>query len=228
MCVNVRVVEFLEDDCMKPSFVFMLVLLLGSAALLALITSCEPGKSATDTSSEESATRLQIGDEVPDYHFTNQAGEAISLHRLQPKAVLVTFIFTRCSAVDFCPRMSQKFREVREALDELPWQAQVELLSVTLDPEHDTPEVLSTYAAHLGARPGSWTFATCPPADLDLVKQSFSMRAAVSEQTGTIDHNLVTALIAPDGRVRQLWEGNQWTLGEVLESVSDVINRPKL
>lgn len=205
----------------------MLVLLIGSAALLPHITGCEPGKSATDTTPEEPATRLQIGDEVPDYQFTNQAGEAISLHQLQPKAVLVSFVFTRCSAVDFCPKMSQKFREVREALDELPWQEQVELLSVTLDPEHDTPEVLSTYAAHFGARPGSWTFATCPPADLDLVKQSFSMRATVSEKSGTIDHNLVTALIASDGRVLQLWEGNQWTLVEVLEKVSDAINRPE-
>lgn len=210
---------------MKPSLASLLVLLIGSATLLPLITGCETEKSATNTTSEKRATRLQIGDEVPDYQFTNQAGEAISLHRLQPKAVLVTFIFTRCSAVDFCPRMSQKFIEVREALDKLPWQEQVELLSVTLDPEHDTPEVLSTYAAHLGARPGSWTFATCPPADLDLVKQSFSMKAAVSEETGTIDHNLVTALIAPDGHVQQLWEGNQWTLAEVLENVSDAINR---
>lgn len=159
---------------------------------------------------------LQPGDPVPDFAFTTHDGKAATFSSLRPRAVLMTFIFTRCTMMEFCPRLSLKFRETREALDPSPHRDSVELLSITLDPQNDTPEALATYAGSFGARPGRWTFARCEPDVLSGVKRQFGVRAEATGPNGSIEHNLITALVAPDGRLRRIWEGNAWTAAEII------------
>ena len=85
------------------------------------------------------------GDEVPDFSFTNQDGKPISLHQYRGKILFITFIYTRCPFPDFCPRMSQRFAEIYQQLGSNPSLATAQLLSVSFDPEHDTPKVLRDY-----------------------------------------------------------------------------------
>ena len=198
-----------------------LAVLTAAAALLSVQQACSPAGSREAAGDPNKAAApnpkpLKPGEAVPDGTLTGHDGKTFSLSSKQPRAVLLTFIFTRCPAMEFCPRMSLKFAEMRKALDGSRWKDGMELVSVTLDPEHDTPEVLAAYARGLEARAGSWTFAACPRGVLDGLKRAFGVRAAIAGETGTIEHNLVTVLIDAQGRLRRTWEGNTWTSAEIM------------
>src|SRR5881628_979862 len=97
---------------------------------------------------------LKVGDALPDYHFTNEFGNAVSLGDFKGQAVAFTFVFTRCPFPTFCPRMSQNFEAVQNTLKEMPnaptnWH----LLSITIDPAYDTPAVLKNYATQYHSDP---------------------------------------------------------------------------
>ena len=91
------------------------------------------------------------------------------------------------------------------------------LLSITLDPDYDTPEVLSDYAAFHHADRQIWTFATGQEREIDALTRAFS----VYRQTegGTISHGLATALIDKNGKIDKIWRGNSWTPTEVIEEI---------
>jgi len=155
---------------------------------------------------------------MPPFSLTNQNGERISLETFRGQPFLLTFVFTRCPVPNFCPRMSNNFEELQTSIktgsDSL---AKTLLLSVTLDPNYDTPKVLSDYAAFHHADPGIWTFATGDEKVIDSLTRGFS----VYRQTegGTISHGLATALINRDGRIERIWRGNAWTPAEVTQAV---------
>ena len=91
------------------------------------------------------------------------------------------------------------------------------LLSITIDPEHDTPEILRAYGESLGADFETWTFATAAPEVIDGVTSGFRL---FRERNGVqLDH----ALIAPDGTVIEIWRGNGWTTDTVYERTSEAI-----
>lgn len=191
-------------------------------ALSICLASCDPappglGDAVPSAVTGQAGKRLLAGDVVPDFSFTGHDGKPRNLASLRPQAVLMTFIFTRCTMMEFCPRMSFKFQQTRAALDASPHKADVELLSITLDPEHDTPAALAEYAMSFGAGAGGWTFATCQPAVLELLKQRFGVQAAATGPNGSIEHNLITALVDGRGRVQMIWEGNAWTTADVIQ-----------
>ncbi len=103
------------------------------------------------------------GEDVPDFTFTNQDGKPTSLAHYRGKTLLVTFIYTRCPFPDFCPRMSSNFDEVYKQLGTNPSLANAHLISISFDPEHDTPKVLREYAfsvahTHDAAMFRNWEF----------------------------------------------------------------------
>src|SRR5215831_14776062 len=105
------------------------------------------------------AEPLQIGDALPEYHFTNELGQAVSMSQFKGDAVGITFIFTRCPLPNFCPKMSSNFQEVQKKLLAMPngptnWH----LLTISFDPEFDTPEILKAYADRYKADPKHWSF----------------------------------------------------------------------
>jgi protein SCO1/2 len=163
--------------------------------------------------------RLQPGDTVPDFTFSPHNGPAGNFSSLRPGAVLLTFIFTRCPMMEFCPRMSLKFQETRAALDASPSGPGVTLLSLTLDPEHDTPEALAAYARSFQAPERGWLFARCPPDVLEVLKAQFGVRAAPTGPGGSIEHNLITALVDARGCLQKVWEGNAWSTADILKQL---------
>ena len=168
--------------------------------------------------SAERDARLKEGDEMPGFSLTNQNGERISLDTFRGQPFVLTFVFTRCPVPNFCPRMSNNFEELQTAIKTGSGTlATTRLLSVTLDPDYDTPKVLSDYAAYHHADPKTWTFATGDEKDIDSLTRMFS----VYRQTegGTISHGLATALIDRDGTVERIWRGNAWTPAEVTEAM---------
>ncbi len=162
---------------------------------------------------------LKVGDALPEYHLTNQFGQAFSTTKFKGQATAITFLFTRCPFPTFCPRMANNFGEVQEKLLSLPnaptnWQ----LLTVSFDPEFDTPDVLKAYAEAHHYNPERWTFATGSLSDITALGDQFGL--AFWRDGGSISHNLRTFVLDPSGRVRNVYEGNAWTSEELAGELS--------
>jgi len=168
--------------------------------------------------SSENGRRLKEGDAMPLFSLINQNGERISLNTLRGQPFVLTFLFTRCPLPNFCPLMSNNFEELQTAIKGSSGAlANTRLLSITLDPGFDTPEVLKTYAGYHHADPQIWSFATGDEKEIDGLTRAFS----VYRQTegGTISHGLATALIDKDGKIAKLWRGNAWKPDEVIHEI---------
>ncbi|MST94470.1 MAG: redoxin domain-containing protein [Pedosphaera sp.] len=158
---------------------------------------------------------LNIGDVVPDYKLTNQLGQPISLGQYKGQALAITFIFTRCPFPLFCPRMNEHFLAAQNQLQALPkgpknWQ----LLSLSFDPENDTPAVLKNYASQRASDPARWTFATGDLFTIDGISEQFGLQ--FWRQDGSINHNLRTAVLDTKGRVQRIFAGNEWKPEELV------------
>ena len=168
--------------------------------------------------STEDDARLKEGDEMPAFSLTNQSGERISLDTFRGQPFVLTFVFTRCSVPNFCPRMSNNFEELQTAIKAGSGAlATTRLLSITLDPDYDTPKILSDYAAFHHSDSKIWSFATGDKKEIDSLTRAFS----VYRQTegGTISHGLATALMNRDGTIEKIWRGNAWTPAEVTQAI---------
>jgi protein SCO1 len=163
------------------------------------------------------------GEPVPDFSFTNQNGRRISLRQYRGKTLFVTFIYTRCPFPDFCPRVSNNFAEIYKQLSVHPALASVHLLSVSFDPERDTPRVLRDYGfsvahTHDAALFKNWEFAAPPPADLPKIQDFFAL--TVKPEGGMITHNLSTAIIGPDGKIISWYHGSDWQVSDLMKDAS--------
>lgn len=174
---------------------------------------------APPPSANEGQQKLQEGDALPAFSLTSDAGEKITADALRGHPTVVTFIFTRCPMPNFCPRMSKNFSELQNAIKGASGSiAQTRLLSITIDPEFDSPAVLTQYARQEGADPKIWQFATGEPRDIDELTRAFAVYR--QNEGGTISHGLTTAVITRDGKIAKLFRGNGWTPQEALESIN--------
>jgi protein SCO1/2 len=157
---------------------------------------------------------LKPGEPVPDFTMTAQSGEALRLSDLRGKTVVLTFIYTRCPLPEFCPLMDRRFGELARGLAINPEAAErVRLLSVSFDPEHDTPEVLRAHARKVGAEPPLWTVAVAGHDELRHVAGPLGL--SYGPTGDQVIHSLSTAVIDPDGRLARLWTGRDWSVTEV-------------
>jgi len=163
------------------------------------------------------------GEDVPDFSFTNQSGKHISLKQYGDKVLLVTFIYTRCPFPDFCPRMSGNFAEIYKQIGTNPYLYRAHLLSISFDPEHDTPKVLRDYGfsvahTHDPALFTRWEFAVPSAADLPKIAAFFAL--TVKPEGGLITHNLSTAVIGPDGEIIKWYHGSDWQVSDLINDVA--------
>jgi protein SCO1 len=133
---------------------------------------------------------------VPDFALTDQSNQPfLSANALRGKVWIADFIFTNCPGP--CPRMSAQMRQVDAALR--PEIKDLRLVSFTVDPARDTPEVLAKYAAHYQADPGVWFFLTGPQAELhNLARNVFTL----GDVNGDLEHSTRFVLIDRHSRVR--------------------------
>ncbi len=170
------------------------------------------------------AGRLAVGDPVPDFELRDQTGAAVRLSSFDGKVVLVQFLYTRCPLPEVCPRLAAGFASIRHRFRER-MGADLVLLSITLDPLHDTPAVLARYAKGLGADPASWRMLTGAPRDVEAVAGRFGMVYWAEE--GMIVHTSTTAVIGRDGRVAALVEGSSFRLEQLSDLVRYALERGK-
>jgi protein SCO1/2 len=165
---------------------------------------------------------LNEGDPLPEYQFTNEFGRVVRLGEYQGQALALTFIFTRCPFPTYCPRMSGHFAKVRESLAARPggptnWH----LLSITIDPQFDTPTILQSYGKRYGYDPKRWNLLTGDLVDITAIAEQFGLtfwRPDPNLPAG-INHNLRTAIIDARGRVQKVFPGDAWKPEEVVEEM---------
>ncbi|MGC1647585.1 MAG: SCO family protein [Candidatus Sulfotelmatobacter sp.] len=163
------------------------------------------------------------GEDVPDFSFTNQSGKRISLQQFRGNVLFLTFIYTRCPFPDFCPRMSSHFAEIYKQMGTNPGLAGAHLLSISFDPEHDTPKVLRDYGfsvahTHELALFTHWEFAAPSKADLPKIADFFAL--TVTPENGLITHNLSTAVIGPDGKIVKWYHGSDWQPSDLIKDAA--------
>ncbi len=157
------------------------------------------------------------GDTPPAAALVDQDARPVALADLRGRAVAVTFIFTRCPLPDFCPRLSDTFAQAESLLRTEPEVARrVALLSVSFDPAHDTPAVLSAYARRYRKdRPaGAWRLLTGPDAEVRKVAEFFGLQ--YQEDRGEFVHNLRTGVLDAEGRLWRLRSGSDFTAAEIV------------
>jgi protein SCO1 len=172
------------------------------------------------------------GDEIPDFSLVNQDGKRITLRQYRGRALAVTFIYTRCPLPDYCPLMTAHFGDLEKALATEPaLYAKTHLLSITVDPEYDTPRVLRQYAAKEMTGPqgkdrpafAHWELATGSKEQVKAVATYFGMQ--YWPEGDQIIHSLRTAVIGPDGKLVKLYPGNEWKPADIfseLHSIADL------
>jgi protein SCO1/2 len=163
---------------------------------------------------------IKVGDPVPNQAFINQDGKSVSLSDFRGDAVVVTFTYTSCPMPTMCPLMDQNFAKIQTKLKEQNNILKTHLLSVSLDPNVDTPPVLKKHAASLGLDPRIWSFVTGDRDEIDKWASGFgiSVSRAMNDPTD-ITHNLRTAILDRQGNLVQVYTGNEWTPEQVLADV---------
>jgi protein SCO1/2 len=150
-----------------------------------------------------SSAKLAVGSPLPDFELTDQQGRIVLAADIRGKVVAVDFIYTRCPLPDVCPRLSANFamlqRQFRDRIGD-----SLLLLSVTVDPEFDTPAVLAEYARRWSAGSG-WLFLTG-----DVAKFAASLGEIYWTEEGSIGHNSTTTVIGRDGRLAAQVEGSNY------------------
>jgi protein SCO1/2 len=165
---------------------------------------------------------VPVGTPMPDFTLTDQTGAAVTLSSLKGKVVAVTFIYSRCPLPDYCPRMVENFRAVRERFA-ARMDGDLVLLTISFDPQYDSPEVLARYAASRRAGGPGWHFLTGEPANIERVCNAFGIEYWAEE--GLITHSLQTAVIDRDGRLAATVEGKDFTPAQIGDLIGAVLER---
>lgn len=173
--------------------------------------------------SEESGIEPSSGTETPNFSLINQDGKKIQFKQYRGRALLLTFIYTRCPLPDYCPLMSQNFAAIQESLQQnAALREKVHLLSISVDPEYDKPKILREYGGrYAGAgKPDAfrrWEFASGSNEEIKAVAKFFGLN--YWPEKDQIIHGLRTAIITPEGKVYKVYRGNEWKPEAVIEDL---------
>lgn len=164
--------------------------------------------------------RREIYHRSPRLDLVTQDSIPLSLQDLKGKIVLVTFFYSTCP--DVCPVLTAKFAFMQQKLQEKELASAVHLLSITVDPEIDTPSVLKEYARRHGADLASWTFLTGSRLALERTWSDFQV-VAVRRARGDIDHTPMTVLLDRSGRQRVRYIGFGWLEEDVIRDIERLV-----
>jgi protein SCO1 len=140
---------------------------------------------------------------APAFTLTSQDGAPVSLADFRGKVVAVTFIYTLCT--DTCPILTPMMSFVQDRLGR-DFGTRIAFVSITVDPERDTPQVLKEYARAFGADLGGWAFLTGPSETIRAVTRRYGVFAATAAG-GDIDHSFLTSVVDPRGILRVQYLG---------------------
>jgi protein SCO1/2 len=170
---------------------------------------------------------LEVGDLLPDAAFIDQRDRRRSMAEWRGTVVMLTFVYTRCPLPTYCPLMDRHFAALQGALAaDATLRGRVKLVTLSFDPEFDTPAVLAAHGAKLKADPDVWTFLTGDRATVD--KFAARLGVGINRPAGIpeVTHNLRTALVGADGRIVKIYSGNEWTPAKAIDDIRGLLRRP--
>jgi protein SCO1 len=167
--------------------------------------------------------RLPTIGQAPDFTLTSQDGGPVSLHDFRGKVVAIAFIYTYCT--DVCPMLTAHMASVQEKLGSA-FGPKIAFVSITVDPERDTPEVLKEYAENFNADLKGWSFLTGDPAAIHEVGRKYGVIAKKTAD-GDVDHTLLTSLIDPKGMLRVQYLGVRFDLEEFRGDLLSLLDESK-
>jgi protein SCO1/2 len=164
---------------------------------------------------------LDVGARVPDFTLIDQTRRPVRLSSLAGKVLVVNFIYTRCALPQFCLRVSNNFGVLQKRFAK-ELGKEVVLLTITFDPQRDTPEALAAYAAQWNPAPKTWLFLSGPLADVRRVCALFGVEYFPDE--GLMNHSLRTAVIDRTGTLVANIEGNSYSPEQLGDLVFTMLN----
>jgi len=162
-----------------------------------------------------SAKVLDVGEAVPDFGLTDQAGKTVRLAQFRGKVVALTFGYSRCPNPNYCFRLSSNLRKIEPRFRDLV------LITIMIDPEHDQGATLAEYAKVFGADAAKWHFLTGPLQRIQEIAGWFGVNFWSVE--GSLTHTLHTVILDRQGRVAVNLEGKRFTAGQLGDLVQTVM-----
>lgn len=157
--------------------------------------------------------QLAIGASLPDFTLTDRSGNRVRLADLRGKVVAIDFIYTRCPLPDVCPRLSANFATLQRRFAGQLGRDLI-LISVTVDPDYDSPSVLDEYARRWAAQP-AWLFLTGEVAPL-----ASALGELYWVDEGSIGHNSTTSIIDREGRLAAVVEGANYRADQLMSLIA--------
>ena len=158
-----------------------------------------------------------VGEDMPNFALYDQTGEVVDISRYRGKYILLNFIYTRCPIATMCPAAVNLMEAVQHDVREAGRSEELELISITFDPEYDTPGVLCEYAEIRGIDTSNYSFMTGPETAIKDLLRQFGVLAQV--QGPLIQHTLATLLIDPQGRIIDRADGSQWDVEQFARKI---------
>ena len=167
---------------------------------------------ATATMSRRKSVRE--GDYIPNFAMIDQHGDFLQIAAMRGKAFVLNFIFTRCQVATMCPASTIRMSELQELSREAGLE-QLHFVTITFDPEFDSPGILRQYATGYGLENRNFHLLTGTQELVDDLLRQFGI--TTMEEDGTINHTMATLLVDANGRVAFRKEGSKWSTKEFLQ-----------
>jgi protein SCO1/2 len=189
-----------------------------TAAILTLLTVLAWMTNASGHESKDNQRLSKIGP-APEFTLTQQDGKRLALKELRGKILAITFIFASCA--DTCPLLTAKMAGLRDRLGP-DFGSKVYFLSITVDPERDTPEVLKRYAEAYKANLAGWAFLTGTNAEIHEVAKRYGIYYKKTSR-GDVDHTFLTSLVDQNGTLRVQYMGVRFDPDEMLRDLRSLM-----
>ncbi len=162
--------------------------------------------------------KLRIGEKVPDFQLVDQRGRLVRLSEFLGRVVAIDFLYTRCPLPDVCPRLAANFSLLQRHFS----GKDLILLSITVDPDYDTPSVLAEYAKRWAANDSMWRFLTG-----DVAKVAAEFGEVYWNDEGSIGHNSTTSIVGRDGRLAAIVEGSSYRADQLRDLIAGQVGGSK-
>ena len=160
---------------------------------------------------------------APEFALTNQEGKRLALKELRGKVLAITFIFASCA--DTCPLLTAKMAGIQNRLGS-DFGSKVYFVSISVDPERDTPEVLKRYAEAHKANPAGWAFLTGTPPEIRETAKRYGIYSKKTTR-GDVDHTFLTSLVDQNGTMRVQYMGVQFKPDEMLRDIQSLVKEAR-
>lgn len=160
---------------------------------------------------------------APEFTLTKQDGKRLALKELRGKVLAITFIFASCA--DTCPLLTAKMAGIQDRLG-ADFGKKIYFVSITVDPERDTPEVLKRYVEGHKANPAGWAFLTGTPAEIRDIAKRYGIYYKKMPR-GNVDHTFLTSLVDAHGTLRVQYISVKFNPDEMLRDLRSLLAEVK-